>query len=795
MKFDNKYGGFSEDGREYVIKVNKKIKPPTVWSNVLANEKFGTVVTNNLGGFTYAKNSRLNRITAWVNSPVNDIPSEIIYLKNIDNDKMWTLNANVIPDDNDYDITYGFGYVKEHHISYGIIQDIDIFVPKDESVKINIIKLRNTIAKNKKIKLVYYLKPVLGEDETKTNGYINLEFDENKNILFAKNLYGDGLSKNVYVSSNEKIISYTGNNLSFIGNGGLNNPKGLKEKHLKMENALGVSSCIAIELEIDLKEYEEKKVVLLLGEEDKKETIEEISRKYQIMENAEKSYRDTQNNWNEILRKVQVRTGDEEIDFMLNGWLIYQTMVCRLYARSAYYQSGGAFGFRDQLQDSLSLKYVSPELLKNQILKHARHQFEEGDVEHWWHDETKRGIRTKFTDDLLWLVYCVCEYIEFTGDYSLLEIEVPYISGNILADNEDEKYDVYEQSELKESIYKHCIRAIEKSLNFGDNGLPKIGSGDWNDGFSTVGNKGKGESVWLGFFLYNILDRFDKICEEIGKTEYLQKYESIKEKLKIVLNDKAWDGNWFKRAFMDDGEALGSNAGEECKIDSIAQSWAVISNAGDREKVYKAMESLEKYLIDRETGIIKLFDPPFEKSKLEPGYIKNYLPGTRENGGQYTHSAIWAIIAFAILGQNDKAYELYKMINPIEHSCTEEKAKKYKVEPYVIVADIYGASNLLGQGGWTWYTGSSSWYYMAGIKYILGIKIHKGVLSVKPCMPRNFKEYFVRYEYKSSVYNIKVKNTIYSGKVQKFIVDGSEIKDKCIKLIDNGKTHEIEVEM
>lgn len=463
-------------GKEYIVKLNKIEKLPTTWSNVLANEKFGTVVTNNLGGFTYSKNSRLNRITSWINMPCVDIPSEIVYLKDLDYGDVWTLNANVMPDDEDYYMFFGLGYVKEYHSSLGLIQETEVFVPKDDSMKINIISIRNTTDKKRRLKLIYYMKPVLGEDETKTNGYINLEFDKDRNVLFAKNIYGETLSKNVYVSCSENIKSYTGNNLSFVGNGNLNAPEGVYKTALSNENALGVPSCIAIEIELDINAYEDKKVVLMLGEEEERSSIDGVLAKYNKVDSAKDYLRDTKEHWSNLLRRVQVKTKDEEVDFMLNGWTMYQTIVCRLYSRSAYYQSGGAFGFRDQLQDSLSCKYISQDMLKNQIIKHSMHQFEEGDVQHWWHDETKRGIRTRFSDDLLWLVYSVCEYIEFTGDFNLLDEETSYLVGSPLNIGEDEKYDMHEVSNLKESIYKHCIRAIEKSLNFGENGIPKIGS-------------------------------------------------------------------------------------------------------------------------------------------------------------------------------------------------------------------------------------------------------------------------------------------------------------------------------
>ena len=411
-----------------------------------------------------------------------------------------------------------------------------------------------------------------------------------------------------------------------------------------------------------------------------------------------------------------------------------------------------------------------------------------------------RGIRTRFSDDLLWLPYLVLEYIKFTGDYSLLEEETPYVVGEILKDGEEERYDKYLESEKRESIYKHCIRAIEKSFNFGENGLPKIGTGDWNDGFSTVGNKGKGESVWLGFFLYKILDGFIEVCKrrvEEGKEDsnIIEKFEKIKLDLKRALNTKGWDGRWFKRAFMDDGSALGSMENEECRIDSIAQSWSIISNAGDNDKKYISMESLENHLIDKENGIIKLLDPPFEKGKLEPGYIKAYLPGVRENGGQYTHAACWVIIAQTMLGFGDKALELYRMINPIEHSRTKDACNKYKVEPYSMPADIYGASNLAGRGGWTLYTGSASWYYDAGIEYILGLKIENGVMKFEPCIPKDWKEYLIRYKWGKSIYKIKIKNPNQKNTgVEKVFLNGNEVANG-IRLDGNNRIFNVEVIM
>ncbi len=787
LKYYNEYGAFSEDGKEYRIKENRNHRLPTVWSHILANEKFGTLITDSMGGYTWYKNSRLNRVTSWQNHASYDIPSEVIYIKDLDNKKVWSLGLNPMPDDDNYNVIFGFGYAKFIHKSDEIEQELDVFVPQDESIKIQILKLKNTSINRKKLKLVYYSKPVLGEDEVKTKEYINLSFDKNNNILCANNLYNQDFKNDIiYVSNSEEIKSYTGDKEFFVGKGNLSNPEALKKSRLNNENSLGKNACIAYEIEVEIDSMSEKEIVFSLGADESLIDSKNIAYKYRKVQNCRQELEKVKNYWKELLGRLQVYTPLESINIILNGWDIYQTIQSRLVGKTGFYQSGGAYGFRDQLQDTLGLKYLEPNFLKEQIIKHSEHQFEEGDVEHWWHDETQKGIRTRFSDDLLWIVFLTCEYIEFTGDKSILDIETPYLVGKELEEKEYEKYDKYVQGETKEDIYNHCIRAIERSLNFGENELPKIGSGDWNDGLSNVGPKGKGESVWLGFFLYHILDRFILICQDKNDTEKVEKYEKVKEKLKRALNTNAWDGRWFKRAFMDDGSALGSMANDECRIDSIAQSWSVISNAGDNDKKYISMESLENHLIDRENGIIKLLDPPFEKGKLNPGYIKSYLPGVRENGGQYTHAAIWSIIAEAKLGFGDKAVELYRMINPIEHSRTKEVANKYKVEPYVIAADIYGANNLAGRGGWTWYTGSSSWYYKAGVEYILGLKIEDGFMSIEPCISKDWREYMLKYKWKNSIYNITVKNP--EGKntgVNKFTVNGVETDNK-IKLEDTG---------
>ena len=794
LKYYNEYGGFSKDGLEYIIKTTPESPLPTTWAHVIANENFGTIVTEQLGGFTWNQNSRLNRMTSWNNIPYLDIPSEILYIKEKQTGKVWSNSSFISKNEGDFKATYGFGYAVYTNLCNDFLCETRVFVPKEDRTKITLIKLKNKRADRRTLKLIYYIKPVLGEDEQKTRGFLDLS--KKNNYLTMKNLANEDFNWILYLGSSEKIKSYTGDKQRFIGNGNIFHPDGIDKVALDGENSLGKLGCIAFEVEIELDGFETKEVCIYMGQEQTENRIQEVVNKYNSIENCYQELSTIKKFWYEKINHIQVKTPAESMNLMLNGWLVYQTIACRLWARSGYYQSGGAYGFRDQLQDTLGLRLIEPELMKMQILRACKHQFIEGDVEHWWHDETSRGIRTKFSDDLLWLPYTVAKYCNTTGDFEILEEDVEYLKGDLLSEGTDEKYDIFLGSGVKENVYMHCIRALTKGICLGENGLPKIGSGDWNDGFNTVGNLGRGESVWLGFFLYKVLDEFIPICERRGEVEKVLYYKQINEHLKKTLNTKGWDGRWFRRAFTDNGEILGSIENEECKIDSISQSWAVLSDAGDNDKKYIAMESLENYLIDKTNGVIKLLTPPFEKSSIEPGYIKSYLPGVRENGGQYTHGAIWAIMAQTRLGLGEKATEYFRMINPIEHSRTKDEAKKYKVEPYVVTGDVYGEENLAGRGGWTWYTGSSSWLYQAGLESILGLNVENGKLKVMPNISPNWKEYSIRYKYKNSIYYIKVKNQ--NGKtsgIKKMLLNGNEIIDKVINLDGNGGNYEVEIEM
>lgn len=780
LLYYNGYGGFSEDGNEYHIIVNKHKKTPVVWCNIMANEKFGTLTTEALGGYTWYYNCKTNRLTEFSNDALLDKPSELIILK--ENEEYFSVSPNILADEGNYHITYGFGYSCFNHIYKDIEEELTIFVPVNDSLKISKLSLKNTSLKKKKITIYYSVDFILGERKDR---FVNYQFKENYNLLLIKNNINPNYY--AYITSNEPI-SYK-NNL--------------------------------IEINVEIDSLETKDISLILGAEKSETECMEIGTKYLGKENE--ALEEVKKYWTYKVKIAKSKTPLHSLDILQNGWALYQTIASRKFAKTGFYQSGGAIGYRDQLQDAMALKYLDSNILKNQILLHAKHQFKEGDVLHWWHNESNLGIRARYSDTMLWLSYAVINYIDFTGDYSILNEEVEYVKGRKLKENEHDYMEKFSFTEEKESIYHHCIRGINKSLNY--EFFPKINGGDWNDGMNKVGIKGIGESVWLGFFLYSILIKFAEYSKYITrfanketaiamqeekrivevknidtdeKTDEYERLIKIAEKLKKNLNTVGWDGRWFKRATTDEGQILGSAVNKECKIDGISQSWAIISNAGDNDKKYIAMDSMENYLVDKENNLVKLLTPPFQNEEFKPGYIASYAPGMRENGGQYTHAAIWGAIAECILNRPEKAIEIYKMINPIEHAKAEEQAIKYKVEPYVIEADIYSENEFAGRGGWTWYTGSSGWMFTLQTEYILGLKIHHGILKIKPCIPDDWTNFEVIFKWKNATYNIKYeKRQVANEKNQKENDKSKEItnitEDNIQMYLDGKKVDEIKL--
>jgi len=754
LKFFNGVGGFDVNSQEYVVYLNDQLFPLLPWSNVLANPTFGAITTESGGGYTWAFNSHEFRLTPWVNDSVSDAQGEFIEIFDVDRNR--SVSPYVLPfrNDLDYEVSFGLGYTVYRTCMEDLKITLTVFVPLEDEVKVSLLKIENLSDSGKRLALKYYLNPVLADHNHKREKRIVSSFDQ-EGLKFQNPFEKTFMEQSVYA----KISG----NMNFFRN----------------------HEFYVVENDFELPENGSIQKVCLLGiaKENAKNYLD-VGTCREELEKVRDFYR------NDLLR-IQVNTPDLAMNLLLNNFLLYQAYNCRILARTSYYQSGGAIGFRDQLQDVLPLSYLKPELVKNQILLHAKHQFEEGDVLHWWHEDLMRGIRTRFSDDLLWLVYVTNEYVNITQDTELLDMQVNFVKAPLLDEGEDERYLEFCYSENSASVFSHCVLAIERSLKYGENGLALMGSGDWNDGMNEVGNKGKGESVWLSWFLYRILVDFSPICRSRGRIDLAEKYSKEAAVLRDNINKNAWDGEWYKRAFFDDGTSLGSVSNEECKIDSISQSWSVISDAGEEEKRRKAMSSLEHYLMDDENGLIKLLSPAFKNCELNPGYIKSYPEGIRENGGQYTHAAIWAGIAFALMKENDKAYKVFEMLNPVNHARTDSEMKKYKAEPYVIAADVYTNPLHVGRGGWSWYTGAASWMYRFGIEYLLGFKKRGEHVMIEPCVKSEWSDYAFSYRYKNTMYRIQV--FLKGDKRNKVIVDNKIYDGNSFELVDDGGAHVVEV--
>ncbi len=799
LTFFNGLGGFHQGGREYVTLLGAEQWTPAPWSNVVGNAAdFGFQITETGGGYTWSVNSRENRLTPWSNDAVSDPPGEVVYLRDEDSGTVWSATPLPIREREPYTIRHGQGYSVFEHTSHGVSQELLVFVPLDASVKISLLRLRNRTARKRRFTITNYNELVLGVSRPATAPYIISEIDAPGATIFARNPFNNEFAERVaFVATNERLTSATCDRKEFIGrNGSLEAPAALRRVGLAGHDGAGLDPCAAIQTTLELAPHEAREVIFLLGEAESKEAAQSVVATFRQPGTVNAAFEKVLDHWDELLGTVEVRTPDAALDTMLNRWLLYQTLSCRVWARTAFYQSGGAFGFRDQLQDVMALVYSSPAITRQQIVLAGAHQFKEGDVQHWWHPPSGRGVRTRISDDLLWLPFVTAFYIRVTGDKSVLDEVVPFLEQPELKEGELESYTQPAQSEESAPIFEHCLRALDRSLKVGDHGLPLMGGGDWNDGMNRVGQGGKGESVWLGWFLYTALDLFTPHVEERKDNERAPRYRKYLEDLKKALADKGWDGDWYRRAYFDDGTPLGSARNEECRIDSIAQSWSVISGASDPFRMGRAMAAVEEFLIRRGDGLVILFTPPFDKSSLDPGYIKGYVPGVRENGGQYTHAAIWTLIAYALLGDGERAGELFALLNPINHSSTRAGLHKYKVEPYAAVGDVYAVPPHTGRGGWTWYTGSAGWMYRAGLESILGFKLRNDQLALDPCVPRWWREFEVTYRRGRAVYRIKVENPLgVSHGVVSVEVDGVTQPNGSVALTDQEKVYNVRIVM
>jgi cyclic beta-1,2-glucan synthetase len=647
----------------------------------------------------------------------------------------------------------------------------------------------------RRINVTYYAEWVLGNTRENTSAYIVPEFVSGQFALLARNTYSTDFCQRIaFLASTREPHGVTTDRTEFLGrHGSYARPAALERVGLTPYVQAGGDPCAALQLLLWLQPGETKEVTFLLGQGADRVDTERLISHYKNIEHVEVAWQSVGEFWDEILEQTQVHTPDAGMDIMLNRWLLYQTLSCRFWGRTAFYQSSGAHGFRDQLQDSMGLVNVRPDLVRQHILEAASHQFEEGDVLHWWHPPAGRGIRTRCSDNLLWLPYVTAYYVNATGDQSILTEQVPFLSAEPLKAKEHERYGQFPSAGTA-TLYEHCCRAIAKGTTAGPHGIPLMGAHDWNDGMNRVGIEGQGESIWLGWFLSTTWVNFADVCELMGDRERADTYRVQAKKMFKTIELGGWDGAWYLRAYYDDGSPLGSASNNECKIDSIAQSWAVISKGADPFHAAQAMDAVYEKLVRPHDQSILLFTPPFDRTARDPGYIKGYPPGIRENGGQYTHAALWAIWAFAQMGEGDRAAELFSLINPVRHADTPEKVNRYRVEPYVIAADVYSMPPHTGRGGWTWYTGSAAWMYRLGVEMLLGLQRAGDYLQIKPCIPKDWPEYQLNYRFGKTMYHILVKNKQTTRhKTNQIVMDGETLKDGNIHLIDDGKNHEIVV--
>jgi cyclic beta-1,2-glucan synthetase len=799
LLFFNGLGGFAAEAHEYRIALQGEQQTPAPWINVLANAGFGCLVSEAGSGCTWSLNSRENRLTPWTNDPVSDPPGEILYLRDEDTGEFWTSTPLPIREPEPYVIRHGQGYSVFAHHSHGLDQELLLFVPVDAPVKIYRMRLRNDGSRRRSLSATFYAELVLGVQRERSRQFIVTDVDLQSGIHTATNAYrGEAFAGRLAFLDVVGVPSrtVTSDRTEFIGrNGRLSAPAALFRVALSGRTGAGYDPCAACQVKFNLEPGETTEVLFVLGEVASLEEARALAERFRTPGEAEAALRGVQDFWNNVLGTFSVQTPEPALDLLLNRWLLYQTISSRLWARAAYYQSGGAYGFRDQLQDVMALVYAAPYMTREQLLRAASRQYLEGDVQHWWHMPTGLGVRTRCSDDYLWLPYVTADYVTTTGDSGVLDEPVPYLQDRPLEPEEGDRASIPEVSPLHETLYQHAVRALDRAVPLvGAHGLPLMGSGDWNDSMNLVGEGGQGESVWLAWFLATTLNRFAPLCAARGEEARALQFRGAAAKLVAAIEKHAWDGDWYRRAYTDDGVPLGTAQGEECRLDAISQSWAVISGAASPERARQAMDAVDQQLVKRLERLVLLLTPPFEKSPLEPGYIKGYAPGVRENGGQYTHAAAWTVLAAALLGEGDRAAEYFGLINPINHARTPEEVARYRVEPYAVAADIYGAEPHTGRGGWTWYTGSAAWMYRVAMEGLLGLHLDGGALFVDPCIPRHWPGFTVTNRFFSTTYAITVENPEgVSRGVAAVWLDGEPLPDKMIRRVDDGAVHEVRV--
>jgi len=797
LAFFNGIGGFSHDGREYVMILQPGQTTPAPWVNVIANSQFGTVVSEGGSAYTWAENSHEFRLTPWYNDSVSDTSGEAVYLRDEESGEFWSPSPLPARGKNTYIARHGFGYSIFDYTQGGITTELCLYVSTDAPVKFYKLKIKNHSGRSRQLSATAYWELVLGDSRSKSLLHVVTENDPASGAILARNVYSPEFGDRVaFMNCSEANRTLTGDRTEFLGrNGRFATPAAMQRVRLSGRLGAGYDPCAAFQTPFTLADGQERVITFTIGSARGVNEARSLAQQFRSVDSAHRAIEGVWHYWSRTLGVIYLETPDAAVNFLANGWLVYQTLACRMWARSGFYQSGGAFGFRDQLQDAMALINAQPQLLREHLLRAASRQFVEGDVQHWWHPPVGRGVRTQFSDDYLWLPLAICRYVTMTGDTGVLEERVPFLTARLLREDEESNYDLPQVSDDIGTLYEHGVRAMNYGLKFGEHGLPLMGCGDWNDGMNLVGQHGKGESVWLGFFLFHVLTQFSVLARQRGDGALADRYAVEAGRLRGNLENHGWDGQWYRRAYFDDGTPLGSMENEECQIDAISQSWSILSGAGTSERTRQAMESLDRRLIRRDARLILLLDPPFDKSDLNPGYIKGYVPGVRENGGQYTHSAIWTVMATAALGETERAWELLALINPILHGTTPTEVATYRAEPYVVAADVYGVEPYTGRGGWTWYTGSAGWMYRLITESLLGVNLEVDKLHLKPKLPTAWKEFRIHYRYRETFYHITIRAGGPEGPAYRLSLDGSELTDDFITLVDDRQNHNVDLEI
>jgi cellobiose phosphorylase len=801
-------GGFSADGTEYHIRTTPERTTPLPWANVLANPGFGSVVTESGLGYSWSENAHEFRLTPWSDDAVGGGGGEALYLRDEDSGAFWSPTPWPCGGAAPCLTRHGFGYSVYEHSAGGIASELWVYVDLEESVKFWVLKLRNASGRPRRLSATGYVEWVLGDLRPRYAMHVAGELDAASGALFARNAYNTDFEGRVAFFDADEGAAVQGRSCSgdrgeFLGrNGTLESPAAMALPRLSGRLGAALDPCGAIRIAFDLADGQERQIVFRLGAGADLEQARGLALRLRQAGTAGAALDKVRQYWSKTLGAVQVQTPDPALDLLANGWLLYQVLACRVWARSGYYQSGGAYGFRDQLQDVMALVHAQPALVREHLLRCAARQFPEGDVQHWWHPPAGRGVRTRCSDDYLWLPLVACRYVTATGDYGVLDEVLPFLDGHALGAEEESNYELPGRSAETASLYQHCVRAILHGLRMGAHGLPLMGSCDWNDGMNLVGIKGKGESVWLGFFLYDVLGAFAELADSRGDTAFAERCRGEAVQVRGNLEQHAWDGAWYRRAWFDDGTVLGSAANADCSIDAIAQSWSVLSGAGGEARTRQAMDSLYRHLVRKARGdaggLIQLLDPPFDRAPMNPGYIKGYVPGVRENGGQYTHAAVWSVMAFAALGDSRRAWELLALINPVNHGLTAPALEIYKTEPYVIAADVYAIAPHTGRGGWTWYTGSAGWMYRLILESLLGLRREGDRLGFAPCLPEQWQHYSMSYRHGATLYRIEVLQSPAAegaAAASSLTLDGLAQAGPSIALVDDGGTHQVRLSL